>query len=116
MWRLHFTVRLLLYTATIVTLATGCAYPYYSYPYWYYPSGYSPYGPYGYSRYGYSGYGSVVVQPSARYQAPAVQREVVYPHGKYVLYGDGVNQPWHWAWVPAAPASPSPPPAERPKP
>jgi hypothetical protein len=101
---LHFTVWLLLYTATIVTLATGCAYPYYSYPYWYYPWGYSSYGP-------------VVVQPSATYQAPAaVQREVVYPNGKYVLYGDGVNQPWQWAWVPAAPESPSPPPADRPKP
>src|SRR5438128_3144520 len=23
------------------------------------------------------------------YSAPAVQREVVYPHGRYVLYGDG---------------------------
>ena len=108
MWPFRFTLRLLLHTATIVTLATGCAYPYYSYPYWYYPSGYYPYG--------YSGYGSVVVQPSTTYQAPAVQREVVYPNGKYVLYGDGVNQPWQWAWVPAAPASPSPAPAERTKP
>ena len=32
-------------------------------------------------------------------QAPMVQREVVYPHGKYVLYGDGVTQPWQWVWV-----------------
>ncbi|HEX7786193.1 MAG TPA: hypothetical protein VF653_08230 [Methylomirabilota bacterium] len=31
---------------------------------------------------------------------PAVQREVVYPNGKYVLYGDGVSQPWQWVWVP----------------
>jgi hypothetical protein len=29
-----------------------------------------------------------------------VQREVVYPNGKYVLYGDGVTQPWQWVWVP----------------
>ena len=32
--------------------------------------------------------------------APLVQREVVYPHGKHVLYGDGVTQPWQWVWVP----------------
>jgi len=41
---------------------------------------------------------------------PAVQREVVYPHGRYVLYGDGVRQAWQWVWVPAAPAPPPPPP------
>ena len=35
--------------------------------------------------------------------APLVQREVVYPHGKYVLYGDGVSRPWQWVWVPAGP-------------
>ena len=42
--------------------------------------------------------------PPVVYQAPPapplVQREVVYPHGKYVLYGDGVTQPWQWVWVP----------------
>lgn len=50
--------------------------------------------------------------PPAVYSAPApdytpqvqtyanVQREVVYPNGKYVLYGDGVTQPWQWVWVP----------------
>jgi hypothetical protein len=37
-----------------------------------------------------------------------VQREVVYPNGKYVLYGDGVNQPWQWVWVPNAPPPPAP--------
>jgi len=42
-------------------------------------------------------------------QAAAVQREVVYPNGRYVLYGDGVHQPWQWVWVPSA--SPPPPPA-----
>ena len=36
--------------------------------------------------------------------------EVVYPHGRYVLYGDGVSQPWQWVWLPAAPAAPPPPP------
>ena len=34
-----------------------------------------------------------------------IQREVVYPHGKYVLYGDGVTQAWQWIWVPNPPAA-----------
>jgi hypothetical protein len=54
----------------------------------------------------------VVYAPAAAYAAPpapAVQREVVYPNGKYVLYGDGVRQPWQWVWVPAAPPPPLPP-------
>src|SRR5262249_30295840 len=29
-------------------------------------------------------------------QVAAIQREVVYPHGRYVLHGDGVRQPWQW--------------------
>ena len=39
--------------------------------------------------------------PPAAPPAPLVQREVVYPHGKHVLYGDGVTRPWQWVWVPA---------------
>ena len=38
--------------------------------------------------------------------APLVQREVVHPHGRYVLYGDGVSQPWQWVWYPATPPAP----------
>ena len=53
--------------------------------------------------------------PPAR-EPPAVQREVVYAHGKYVLYGDGVSQPWQWVWVPSAPASPPAAPAPPPAP
>jgi len=50
-------------------------------------------------------------QAPTTYVVPApVQREVVYPHGKYVLYGDGVTQAWQWVWVPNAPANPPPPP------
>ena len=48
--------------------------------------------------------------PPVGYQPPAVQREVVYPHGKYVLAGDGVTQPWQWQWI-WFPAAPQPPPA-----
>lgn len=58
---------------------------------------------------------SVIYAPAQSYTTappapPAVQREVVYPHGKYVLYGDGVSQPWQWVWVSATPAPPAPSP------
>jgi hypothetical protein len=87
--------------AVVGGLALGAAlafpYPYYYPPYYpsYYPS-------------------PVVYQQPATYvSAPppvAVQREVVFPNGKYVLYGDGVTQPWQWVWVEAPPAGPPPPP------
>ena len=83
----------------------------YRYPsHYYYPSYY--YGP----DYYYYPPPTVVYQSAPTYVAPAppqVQREVVYAHGKYVLYGDGVTQPWQWVWVPNAPASPPPPPPTR---
>jgi hypothetical protein len=49
-----------------------------------------------------------VEQPSAVYQQPPVRRQVVYPHGKYVLYGDGVNEAYQWVWIQAAPPVSSP--------
>jgi hypothetical protein len=52
-------------------------------------------------------------QPAPLYAPPqstAIQREVVYPNGRYVLYGDGVRQPWQWVWVPLASPPPPPPP------
>jgi hypothetical protein len=64
---------------------------------------------------------AVYSAPSAGYQraatyaprsAPQVQREVIYPNGRYLLFGDGVNQPWQWAWEPAS-ASPSASPPSR---
>jgi hypothetical protein len=48
--------------------------------------------------------------PSYATQVTAVQREVAYPNGKYVLYGDGVREPWQWVWVPSASPPPPPPP------
>jgi hypothetical protein len=51
--------------------------------------------------------------PSYALQVTAVQREVVYPNGRYVLYGDGVRQPWQWVWVPSASPPPPPPPPQR---
>jgi hypothetical protein len=75
-------------------LAAPYRYPYYAYPPDYY---YAP--------------PAVIYQSPPTYVAPApVQREVVYPHGKYVLHGDGVTQAWQWVWVPSVPASPPPPP------
>jgi hypothetical protein len=79
-----------------LALGAALAYPYYAYPY----PAYTP--------------APVVVEssPTVVYQQPApapTQREVVYPHGKYVLQGDGVNQAWQWVWIPTAPAPPPPP-------
>lgn len=59
---------------------------------------------------------AVYQAPPAAYQAPSpaiyrqaqapapplVNREVVYPHGRHVLHGDGVTSAWQWVWVPAA--------------
>ena len=77
-------------------LATPYPYPYYPYPYYYAPP-------------------PVVYPEAPAYMAPPappIQREVVYPNGKYVLYGDGVTQPWQWVWIPAAPAVSPPPPQQ----
>jgi hypothetical protein len=43
----------------------------------------------------------IVYQQAPAPAPPLVQREVVYPHGRYVLHGDGVSQPWQWVWVPS---------------
>ena len=52
---------------------------------------------------------SVAPRPAPR-SAPVVRGEVVYDNGRYLLYGDGVRQPWQWVWVPSdAPAPPPPP-------
>ena len=76
-------------------------------------------GYYGYP-YGYAYAPPVVYSapPPTVYAAPPpapaaadYQREVVYPHGKYVLEGDGVSTAYHWTWIPSA-APPPPPPLE----
>src|ERR1700730_1127586 len=70
----------------------------YDYPY--------PY-PYGYP-YAYPPPVVVEPQPPVVVQEP-IQREVVYPTGKYELHGDGINYPWQWVWIPAPPAAPPAP-------
>ena len=64
-------------------------YPYYPYPYDY-PYAYPP---------------PVVVEPVPPLAQEPIQREVVYPTGKYVLHGDGITE-WQWVWIPAASSSP----------
>ena len=107
--------------AVFGALAFGAAltYPYYGYPYAGYPYAYG---------YPYAAYPYYAAQPAVVYQQPAVaqsrppalaqsvgaqpatsgrtavQREVSYPNGKYVLYGDGVTRAWQWVWMPAAEA------------
>lgn len=34
---------------------------------------------------------------------PRISREVVYAHGRYVLFGDGVSRAYQWVWVPNPP-------------
>lgn len=43
--------------------------------------------------------------------APAQQRVIQYPHGRYVLQGDGVATAYQWVWIPNPPIPPPPPPA-----
>ena len=87
----------------------------FGYPYW---GGY--YGGYPYA-YPYAYYPPVVytAPPPATYApppavehapaAPDIQREVLYPHGKYLLEGDGVNTAYRWTWIPSATPPPPPP-------
>ena len=49
--------------------------------------------------------------PAAAAPEPEIQREVIYPHGKYLLEGDGVSTAYRWTWIPSA-TPPPPPPVE----
>ncbi len=90
-----------------VALGTALAYPWtYPYPATAYGYPYPSYYAYP-SYYPYPTYAATA--PAVVYQQPAVQREVVYSTGKYVLYGDGVTQPWQWVWFPAQPPAQSGP-------
>jgi hypothetical protein len=42
--------------------------------------------------------------------SPGNQRVVNYPSGRYELYGDGMNTPYYWVWIPAGVTLPAPPP------
>jgi len=80
--------------ATFGLLATA---PVWAYPHYAYPAP-AYYGPPAY------------YAPAPSYAPPApplINREVVYPHGKHVLYGDGVTTAYQWVWVPSPPAPPA---------
>ena len=77
---------------------------YYGYPYAY------AYPPVVYTAPPPAVYAPPPAEPAPGAPAPDIQREVIYPHGKYVLEGDGMNMAYHWTWIPS-PAS-APPPVE----
>jgi len=77
--------------------------PYYSYPY------------------PYPLYPDPVYVPASAYQpqpqvylAPPVQSEMCYIGGCYRLQGDGVWDPFRWAWIPTVPEPPPAPPTAPP--
>src|SRR5207237_3150755 len=62
---------------------------------------------------------SLAYGPSPAYAAPPpayapplsqdvqpIEREAVFPTGRYVLRGDGVNVPYTWVWIPNPPTAP----------
>jgi hypothetical protein len=40
--------------------------------------------------------------------APVQPRVVQYPHGRYVLQGDGITTAYRWVWIPNPPSPPPP--------
>jgi hypothetical protein len=46
--------------------------------------------------------------PSLQQDIDPLQREVVFPSGRYVLRGDGITTPYTWVWIPNPPTSPPP--------
>jgi hypothetical protein len=44
--------------------------------------------------------------PPLRQDVEPIQREVVFPTGRYVLRGDGVSTPYTWVWIPNPPTAP----------
>jgi len=57
------------------------------------------------------------VRPAYAAPASPQPRVMQYPHGRYVLHGDGAVTAYHWVWIPTPPmppppaAPPPPPPA-----
>jgi hypothetical protein len=75
-----------------------------------------PYAPYYYPPYYYAPPPVYVAppQPAPAPAPPLVQREVVFPHGRYLLRGDGVTEAYQWIWVPSPPSPPASTPAPKP--
>jgi hypothetical protein len=79
----------------------GWPYGYAAVPYPYYA--YAP--PY----YAYAPPPVVYSAPPSAPPGPAIQREVLFPHGRYLLRGDGVTVPYQWVWIPNPPNPPPEP-------
>jgi hypothetical protein len=45
-------------------------------------------------------------QPLLQQDIELIQRDVVFPTGRYVLRGDGINTPYTWVWIPNPPTAP----------
>jgi hypothetical protein len=69
-----------------------------------YPYAAPPYSPYAAPAAVYG-----VAPPRYAPATPLVQREVAFPHGRYVLHGDGVTEAYRWAWIPNPPPPPPAP-------
>src|SRR5215470_17048215 len=53
---------------------------------------------------------AVVVPPAAPAPTAAVPSDrVVYPEGRWQLYGDGRTSPYYWVWIPSGTTPPAPP-------
>ena len=47
-----------------------------------------------------------IYPPPQLQQDVDLQREVVFPTGRYVLRGDGITMPYTWVWIPNPPTAP----------
>jgi len=100
-----------------VFVGVGVGFPccgFYPWPY-YYPYYYPTYYP---APAVYTAPDASYPAPAATYtqQAPQVDREVIFPEGRYILQGDGVTTAYKWVWVPNPPAPPTAPPTATPQP
>jgi len=95
-----------------VFVSVGVGFPccgFYPWPY-YYPYYYPAYYP---APAVYTAPAATYAEPSYTQQAPQVDREVIFPEGRYILQGDGVTTAYKWVWVPNPPAAPTAPPPPR---
>jgi len=73
----------------------------------YYPPPTSAYGPPpAYAAPPPPAYAPPTAQPQLQQDLEPIQREVVFPTGRYVLRGDGINTPYTWVWIPNPPKAP----------
>jgi hypothetical protein len=54
----------------------------------------------------YAGASAPPAYPPRQQDVEPLQREVVFPNGRYVLRGDGITTPYTWVWIPNPPSAP----------